>query len=70
MEEGVTGVYVQVGVKAEFKPVEVLAQGEDYYLVQPRQEENAAASQRKKDLRAGDLVIVASREIWDGKVVT
>lgn len=70
MEEGVTGVYVQVGVKAEFKPVEVLAQGEDYYLVQPRQEENAAASQQKKALRAGDLVIVASREIWDGKVVT
>ncbi|MEA4955652.1 MAG: HlyD family efflux transporter periplasmic adaptor subunit [Pseudoflavonifractor sp.] len=70
MEEGVTGVYVQVGIKAEFKPVEILAQGEDYYLVQPKQEENAAAAQQKKALRAGDLIIVASREIWDGKVVT
>lgn len=69
MEDGVTGVYVQVGVKAEFKPVEVLEQGEDYYLVQPRREENASAAQQKKALRAGDQVIVASREIWDGKIV-
>lgn len=70
LEDGVTGVYVQVGIKAEFKPVEILAQGEDYYLVQPQQEEDAAAAQQKKALRAGDQVIVASQEIWDGKVVT
>lgn len=69
VEDGATGVYVLVGVKAEFKPVTVLAQGEDYYLVEPKLPENAEAKQKKKALRPGDAVIVASQEIWDGKVV-
>ena len=69
MEDGVTGAYVRVGAKAEFKPVSVLAQGEDYYLVEPVLPESATDTQEKKALRAGDPVIIASQEIWDGKVV-
>lgn len=68
-EAGVTGVYVQVGAKAEFKPVSVLAQGEDYYLVKPVLAVDAPEKEEKKALRPGDPVIVASQEIWDGKVV-
>lgn len=65
----VTGVYVQVGAFAEFKPVTVLAQGEDYYMVRPLLPENADTVQQKLALRAGDSVIIASEEIWDGKVI-
>lgn len=65
----VTGVYVQVGAFAEFKPVTVLAQGEDYYMVRPLLPENADTVQQKLTLRAGDSVIIASEEIWDGKVI-
>lgn len=65
----VTGVYVQVGAFAEFKPVTVLAQGEDYYMVQPVVPENADPAQQKLSLRAGDSIIIASEEIWDGKVI-
>lgn len=68
-EDGVTGVFVQVGITAEFKPVEVLAQGEDYYLVKPSLPEVADQRDKKKALRAGDQVIVAREEIWDGKVL-
>lgn len=62
-------VYIQVGVKAEVKPVNILAQGEDYYLVEPVVEKDATAKEEKMALRAGDLVIVATQEIWDGKVI-
>ena len=68
-DSGVSGVYVQVGQFAEFKPVDVLAQGEDYYLVKPRLPEVADQKEKKMALRAGDPVIVAREEIWDGKVV-
>ena len=62
-------VYVQVGVQAERKPVTVLAQGEDYTVVQAYVPEGATATQAKKALRPGDNVIIASGEIWDGKVL-
>lgn len=68
-EASVTCVYVQVGVKAERKPVNVLGQGEDYYMVEPYLPEDAPENQAKKALRPGDLVIIASREIWDGMVL-
>ena len=63
------GVYVKVGVFAEFKPVIILSQGEDYYMVEPLLEENAQASQAKKALRSGDQIIIAREEIWDGMVI-
>lgn len=69
VEEGQSVVYVQVGVLAERKPVRILAQGEDYYLVEPVVEEAATQNQERKALRSGDLVIIANQEIWDGKVV-
>lgn len=65
----VTGVYVQVGVKAEFKPVTVLAQGRDYYIVAPVLPETPAQSAEKKALRPGDDVIVGGDDVWDGKVL-
>ena len=69
MEEGQSVVYVQVGVKAEKKPVSVLAQGEDFYLVEPLLPQDASEKTEKLALRAGDAVIIASEEIWDGKIV-
>jgi len=65
----VTCVYVQTGVKADRKPVEILSQGEDYYLVAPLISDKATQDEEKKALRAGDAVIVASEPIWDGKIV-
>lgn len=68
-EEKVNCVYVKVGVTAERKPVTILAQGEDFYLVKPLLAEDATLSQQRKALRAGDGVVLASGEIWDGKVL-
>ena len=68
-EEQVTCVFVQVGVKAELKPVTILAQGEDYYVVEPVLSPDAKENQAKKSLRAGDQVIIAGEAIWDGKVL-
>jgi len=69
VEEGQSVVYVLVGIQAERKPVNILAQGEDYYLVEPRLEEDATEKQKKKAIRAGDMVIVATQEIWDGMLI-
>ena len=58
-----TGVYCLVGVKAVFKPVEVLYTGEGFVLVQ------GASTERKRVFRTGDEVIVTARDLFDGKVV-
>ncbi len=58
-----TGVYCVVGVKAVFKPADVLYSGEGFVLVQP------ASSDKKRVLRSGDEVIVTARDLYDGKVV-
>ncbi len=68
-EVSITCVYVQVGVVAERKPVSVLAQGEDYYIVKPLLEQDAGASQAKRALRAGDQVVIAGERIWDGMIL-
>lgn len=57
-----TGVYCVVGVKAVFKPVEVLYSGEGFMLLRP-------TGQQKRILRSGDEVIVTARDLYDGKVV-
>lgn len=64
-QELVTGVYVLVGQQAEFKPVTILAQLEDFALVK-----SADGSDGQKALRAGDEVILSSVELFDGKVIT
>ncbi len=63
----VTGVYALVGAQAEFKPVEVLEQEDEFCLVQPVPP--STQSQAKKILRAGDEIIVAAEDLFDGKVV-
>lgn len=66
-ERQVTGVYALVGVQAEFKPVEILDQRDDYCVVAPVSSDDPKKA--KKDLRPGDQIIVAGRDLFDGKVV-
>lgn len=57
-----TGVYVLVNGQAEFKSVQTLAEGTQFYVVRP-------LDTGKRVLRAGDQVIVRARDLRDGKVV-
>lgn len=63
-DQGRTGVYCLVGFVAEFKPVDVVYQGDGYTLVRA-----AASASGGRILRAGDEVIVTTAELYDGKVV-
>ena len=67
MERQVTGVYALVGAQAEFKPVEILDQRDDYCVVRAVSPDDPKAA--RKDLRAGDEIIVAGRDLFDGKVI-
>ena len=58
-EDGETGVYVLVGAKARWKPVEILFSYGDFCVI--RQEEDG--------LRADDSVILTNKEIRDGSVI-
>ncbi len=62
--EQVTGVYALVGEQAEFKPAVVVLEEEDYCILSP-----SVPSGTKEILRAGDLIIVAASDLYDGKVV-
>lgn len=55
------GVYVLVAGRTEFKPVKVLSEASDYYVLQP------AASDRKA-LREGDEVITKAKGIEAGQM--
>lgn len=57
-----TGVYTLVGRQCEFKKVEVIREGEGFYLVK-------GADVNRKVLRPGDTIVLSSRELYDGKVV-
>ena len=63
-EVNVPGVCCVSGAKARFKPVEVLLTGDDYAVVR------SAGSTEKLRLRPGDEIIVAARDLYDGKVVS
>lgn len=67
IRENVTCVYALVGSQAELKPVEVLVQRDDYCLVKGIASQNAREA--RKILRAGDEIIVAAEDLFDGKVV-
>lgn len=67
VERQVTGVYALVGAQAEFKPVEILDQRDDYCVVRAVSPDDPKAA--RKDLRAGDEIIVAGRDLFDGKVI-
>ena len=73
-EEQVLGVYAVVGAQAEFKPVDIVREGSDYYLVAPSAESAyfhsfSASEARLRFLRAGDEIIVTAADLYDGKVV-
>ena len=59
----VIGVYTVVGAQAEFKPVEIVREGSDYYLVKPTQDAG------RRILRTGDEIIVRAPDLYEGKVV-
>lgn len=66
----VTAVYAMVGVQAEEKPVTILEEGEDYFLVEPAPFSNPnSLTETKKALRPGDEIIVRADGLYDGKVV-
>ncbi|MGI5962300.1 MAG: HlyD family efflux transporter periplasmic adaptor subunit [Lawsonibacter sp.] len=56
------GVYVLVSGKTEFKQVEIVTEGTDYYVVRP-------ASEDSRSLRAGDEVIVQGVGLYDGQLL-
>lgn len=72
-EVTVTGVFVAVGTQSEFKPVTVLWQGEDYFLVEPADPLGAATMKPERveaeRLQEGDEIIVSTAGLYDGKVV-
>ncbi len=59
-----TGVYCVWGNRARFKPVEIVWQEDQYMLVAPT--EGTGDAYR---IRAGDQVITAAAELYDGKVI-
>ncbi len=64
-EDGQAGVYVASGHNARFRPVNILAEDEISYLVEP----DPSDSLDTRILRAGDQVVLASDTLYDGKVV-
>lgn len=71
--QSVTCVYCLWGDTARLKPVVVLWQEEEYILVTADEEALSAFTAEKtresRRLRAGDQVITAAAELYDGKVV-
>lgn len=69
----VTCVYSLWGTTARLKPVKVLWQEDEYILVAPDEEAlreiSAEKTRESRRLRAGDQVITAAAELYDGKVV-
>ena len=57
------GVYILTGSVSRFKPIEVLYEGEDYYIV------NQGNSAKNTGLVVGDNIIVKARGLEDKKVV-
>ncbi len=72
-EVRVTAVYCRVGRMAQLKPVQVVYEGEDYYLVSPDPEAlgpNLNAQQLELfSIRSGDEIIVTANNLYNGKVI-
>lgn len=56
------GVYVLVGRQAEFKSVEIVREGEGFYLLR-------GIDANRKVLRPGDTLVLSNRELYNGKVI-
>ena len=64
-EDGTTGLYCVVGMRARFKPVTVVYTAESgYALVQP-----APAADGRELLRPCDQVIINAKNLYEGKIV-
>lgn len=62
-ENGNTGIYCLIGLRARFKPVSVVYEGSDFMLV----ESNTTIA--SDTLQNGDQVIIAANDLYDGKVI-
>ena len=71
--ENVTCVYCLWGTTARLKPVKVLWQEDEYMVVVPDEDYlntiSSAGRREGRRLRAGDEVITAAEDIFDGKVI-
>lgn len=56
------GVYTLVGRQAEFKSVEIVREGEGFYLLR-------GTDANRKVLRPGDTLVLSNRELYNGKVI-
>ena len=61
-EEGVSGVYVLSGVRAVWKPVEILFDSGEFFIVKEDRSSTA-------NLWPDDEIILTSEELFDGKVI-
>lgn len=62
VETNVLGLYAVVNGQAEFKAVEIVTEGTDYYVVRP-------ATEGSRALRAGEEIIVRATDLYDGKLL-
>ena len=69
----VTAVYCRMGRTAQLKPVTVVYEGEDYYLVSPDPEALGISLNQQQielfSIRSGDEVIVTANDLYNGKVI-
>ncbi len=63
-DDGTTsvGVWTLVGRQAEFKRVEVVREGEGFFLVR-------GTDKNRKVLRPGDTIVLSNRELYEGMVI-
>ena len=64
-DDGTVGVYVVSGYFARFRPVEILAEDKDTYLVKAA----PTSAEDTRILHAGDEIILAAEAVEDGKVI-
>lgn len=65
LADGSVGVYTVTAYQAEFKPVKIMAEDKDDYIVTANPKDN----KDKRILRSGDEVIITAAELYEGKVV-
>lgn len=61
--DGQHGVYCLMGSRAVFKPVEIVTERDNFYLV-----EYDSVTAKTSQLLPGDKMIIAAKDIYDGKV--
>ena len=61
--DGADGVYVLIGQKVVFKPVEILFSTDEFSIVKAKSDYNA------RRLTVNDEVICGGKDMFDGKIV-